>query len=252
MECVDKDIVDAIFNKYSANLIRIETAEFKEAIKYDGLIYLSCHVKTYGNLDYMVIHDSYAGGYVTSKEDALKEEYWSDFNKGFTGRMSPDKQFYTHCESKQADINHEGIGACLVCLNEIDLSIKKLYYFKDSYNMPSNVEFVEIVNGNIIVSPDEYCYVFRNGEYQNLHFVNSWKHKTLGNYLILYPHYGYDAVCGWTLVDFINKKVFSIPFYYSPDEDESLDIYINSQKKCLCFDFGDRVEFDLTEIFDYK
>lgn len=223
---IEKNKLDAFF-KTNSDLIRIEEDGFIEAVALGNFIYLSCHIKTFGKLDYTVIYDSYEGGHIKEKSEALKDEYLSDFNKS--------------------------IGAGLVIIRKVDMSIHKLYYFKDNYNLYSKATFVGCTDNNqVVISPDEYCYVFKNGVYEHLHFVNSYKYKRLGDYWILYPTIGYDAICSWELIDFREKRVFSIPFFYYPKEEETVDIYFNLRKGCICFDYGDCVEIPFKEVYRVK
>lgn len=250
MNYIEKEMLNCVFDKYAQDIVRIEIDGFHEAIKYGGYIYLSCYVKTHGRLDYTVIYDSYDGGYTKTKEEAMKDSYWSDFNKGYAGKLSQDGIWYTKCPDYDADIIHEGIGASLLVLHENDLSVHKIFYFKDAYNINSVVEFIDIVDQKVIVNPDEYCYVFSQGEYINLHFVNSWKHLEFGDKWILYPHYGYDAVCMWQIIDFREKEIFNIPFDYIPDENENLEIFFNFRNCSICFDFSSKiVEIPFSNIF---
>lgn len=176
------------------------------------VVYVSCYLKTQTSIDYTVVYDpgleSSPDSLLKTKDLALSEDdYWSDFNKGFYGKRHKENEgggfmCYSHCEEKEADFIHEGLGGVLVVLNKTNRSILKVYYFKDTYNMDARPEFVDIVENQIIVRYFEYNYVFQNGKFTGLTFVDSYKYLKLNYLWIAYPSYEYDASCNWHLINF--------------------------------------------------
>lgn len=179
-----------------------ENKNFIEAVEVDGRIYLSCYIHSKCDFDYIVLYEP--GLYDTlckTKHKAFAEDdYWSDFNRGFQ-QLSISKPAYE---------DFTGFGNGLVVLDSENLDIIKIYYFKDSYNMCDPVEILDVVDGNVVVRFSEFDYVFKNGEYTYLNFVNSHKHRCFGKYWINFPDMGYDQSCGWDLIDLSSHSIIPL------------------------------------------
>jgi predicted amidophosphoribosyltransferase len=213
------DIANDFF-KLNPDFSKPESVRDCHLVKEIGdLLYISCYIKTNTSLYYNVIYDPQLwGNLVKTKEKAFAEDdYWSGFNKG--------NQF-------DKNISDEGLGAALVVLDKKAQSIYNIYYFKDTYCAEFPVEVQDVVEGKVVVRYFEYDYVFENGLFIYLTFVDSHKFLKLDYLWIAYPYWGYDASCSWHFINFKDNIESPIHLFEEGNRPEYTDCYYDFEK-CL-------------------
>lgn len=240
MEYADSKIVNDFFIKNPDFTKPDDLGKYSVAVVVGDYIYISCLIKTQTTIDYDVIYDpGLEDNLLKSKSQAFEEDdYWSPHNKGFFAHNTDEPHFITYCEENEnPDIIHIGTGTVLVILNKNTSSICKVYYFKDTYNLPANLDILEVVEGKVIVRYVEYNYVFEKEKFTFLTFVDSYKYLKLDYLWIAYPFYGYDAFCNWHLINF--RESIEQPIYALTEllkEHPSIQDYTNCWydfEKCL-------------------
>ena len=223
-----KDIANDFFESNS-DFLKRESEDDNALYKIVGnFVYISCYVKTNTSFNYNVI---YGPGLVKTKEAAFTEDnYWSDFNKG--------AQF-------SKSITDDGIGNALVIIGKCSLSIYNIYFFKDEYNFDFPVLLLDYVDNKLIVNYFEFDYVFEDGIYTFLSFVDSTFLK-LDYIWIAHPTDGYDASSNWHFINF--KEMVEYPIHIIEEEpsieykdchydfDNNLFVF-SSEFKCLKIDY---------------
>ena len=214
MEYEDSKIVNDFFIKNPDFTKPDDLGKYPVAVVVGDYIYISCLIKTQTTIDYDVIYDP--GLYdilLKSKSQAFEEDdYWSPHNKGFFAHKTDEPHFITYCEEyDNPDITHIGTGTVLVIINKKTSSVCKVFYFKDTYNLPANLDILEVVEGKVVVRYVEYDYVFEKDSFTFLTFVDSYKFLKLDYLWIAYPFYGYDACCNWHLINF--RESIEQPIY---------------------------------------
>lgn len=181
------------------------------SIEVGDYIYVTCNLLTFGSLDYTIIYEPqndnpqsnqlYRAA-IESKDEVFRygSDYWTPYNRGYFAKRTDEKCFIIYCEEHEADIKHVGKGAGLIILDKRNLTLKNVYYFRDTYNMDFSSEIIAQVGRKLLVRYAEYNYVFFEGAFTGLGFVAS-EHKIFGNLLINFWYYGYDAFCPWQLID---------------------------------------------------
>ena len=204
MGWVDYKLIKDFFVS-NPDFIEISDTEIRtNTMSIGDYIYISCYVKTQSSTSFDVIYES---GRISSDEQALIDDsYWSPFNKGYFAKQT-EPFWVQYCkEDENPNIVHEGIGAALVILDRPSMSIQKVYYFKDTYNMPGGVSLIDVVSGKLVVQYFEHHYVFDKENFTGLVFINSYKYLKLDYLWIAYPHEGYDEFCNWHLINFRENK----------------------------------------------
>lgn len=195
------------FFKSNPDFLKPESVdECKLAKSVGDFLYISCYIKTKTLHNFHVIYDAgLCGNLVKTKEKAFAEDdYWSAFNKG--------GQF-------EKNITDEGLGNALVVLNKKNLSIFNIYFFKDTYNADFPVSINDVVDNKVIVNFVEYDYVFEDGVFKFLSFVDT-RFLKLGDLWIGYPGYFYDAKCNWNFINFRNNSAAEIHALELEDDKE--------------------------------
>ena len=214
MEYADSKIVNDFFIKNQDFTKPDDLGRYPVAVVVGDYIYMSCLIKTQTTIDYDVIYEpDLEDNLLKSKSQAFEEDdYWSAYNKGFFAHKTDKPYFVTYCEENEnPDITHIGTGTVLVILNKDTSSVCKVFYFKDTYNLPANLHILDVVEGKVIVRYVEYNYVFEKEEFTFLTFVDSYKYLKLDYLWIAYPFYGYDASCNWHLINF--RESIEQPIY---------------------------------------
>ena len=208
------------FIKLNPDFSKPESVSDCHLVKEVGnFLYISCYIKTSTSHYYNVLYDSpFWGNLVKTKEKAFAEDdYWSGFNRG--NRL--DDSF-----------TENGLGAALVVLDKKALTIFNIYYFKDNYCADTPVEVRDVVGGKVVVNYFEYDYVFEDGIFTYLIFVDSYKFLKLDYLWIAYPYWGYDASCSWHFINFKDNIESPIHFFEEDNRPEYTDCYYNFEK-CL-------------------
>lgn len=213
MEYADLKIINDFFIKNPDFTKPEDWGRYPIAIVVGEFIYISCLIKTQTAVNYDVIYEpGLERILLKSKSQAFEEDdYWSAYNKGFFAHKTDEPHFVTYCEEDEnPDITHIGTGTVLVIINKNSLSICKVYYFKDTYNLPANLDILDVVEGKVVVRYVEYNYVFEKDQFTFLTFVDSYKYLKLDYLWIAYPFYGYDSSCNWHLINFRENIEHSI------------------------------------------
>lgn len=216
MEYADSKIVNDFFIKNQDFTKPDDLGRYPVAVVVGDYIYMSCLIKTQTTIDYDVIYEpDLEDNLLKSKSQAFEEDdYWSAYNKGFFAHKTDKPYFVTYCEENEnPDITHIGTGTVLVILNKDTSSVCKVFYFKDTYNLPANLHILDVVEDKVIVRYVEYNYVFEKEEFTFLTFVDSYKYLKLDYLWIAYPFYGYDASCNWHLINFrdsIEQPIYAL------------------------------------------
>jgi len=209
-EITDIDTLNVFFSR-NEDFIRDERNPSMSFILGD-YIYICCYIKTKSLRDYDVIYEPNAQGVaeVKDKSVAQNDEYWSMFNQGFYAKSCENPSFITYCDASESSLFREGKGATLVVLNKSDLKILKIFYFKDTYNMPQCTRIEGVAHNKVIVNYSEYNYVFEDDSFTGVTFERSDSYLKLDYVWIVYPYDGYEATCWWMAIDFKTNKISNI------------------------------------------
>lgn len=179
-----------------------------------GLCCLSCEILTHLTPDYIVISD-FGEDVQLTKEDFLEGDYISDTNRGFTGKIqsvSGPIVGYSICDPSEADLVHEGIGSGIVFFGKDNLEIKKVFYFKDSYNSLDSIDIILANEDFVLTTMFETSFLIFLKDYSTWRLYGPLI-KGTNNYLLVLPAYEYDVKSRWSLVDIWNKKIFNLESY---------------------------------------
>lgn len=233
-------------------------------IEVGNYLYVTTNILTYGRLNYTVILEP--EGYddsneislrpstaeIESKEDFLKRSYVSAYNKGYYGKRKDGEIGIVYCNEHEANVQHVGVGAGLIIIDKVNISLKNVYYFRDTYNSNCPSEIIAQVGEKLLIGYSEYNYVFFEGTFTGFGFVAA-EHRIFGNLLINFWHYGYDASCPWQLIDLGKMtcdKIYALDMNEHQEFGEINDCYYDYETSEFVFTFpdGNKVAMGIREL----
>lgn len=230
-------------------------------IEVGNYLYITCNLLTFGDLNYTVIYEpsnslqsnQLYSAVTESKDEVLSyvSDCWTPYNKGYYAKQSGDYG-RIYCEEHEANIKHVGVGAGLIIVDKLNLKLKNVYYFRDTYNCADQSEIINQVGEKLIIRYAEYNYVFFNGTFTGFGFVAS-NHKIFGNLLINFWYYGYDAFCPWQLIDLEKMNcndIYALDINEHPEFEEITDCIYDYETSEFVFTFedGNKIALGIQEL----
>lgn len=204
----NREIVNRLLAKHNY-LIKHKGTEQSSRV-LNGKLYLSCFVKTYSEADYILISPDY--NYYRSKDAFLKGDYISACNQGIIGKKD-DKQVegstfisYTNTSLEEADFITEGRGAALVVCEIDSLSIEKIFYFYDTYNLEDTASIELIHDNSIVIGFEEHTVVISLLDYSFISFSGVGNYKRVKDLLFTSYYAGYDEYGELSVIDLKSLK----------------------------------------------
>ena len=233
-------------------------------IEVGNYLYVCTNILTYGKLDYTVIFEieGYDGinnisdrpntAKVVSKEDCLKMGRGTPYNEGYYGKRKDGEIGIVYCNEHEANVHHVGVGAGLIIIDKVNISLKNVYYFPDTYNSDCPSEIIAQVGEKLLIGYSEYNYVFFEGTFTGFGFVAA-EHRIFGNLLINFWHYGYDARCPWQLIDLGKMtcdEIYALDMNEHQEFGEINDCYYDYETSEFVFTFpdGNKVAMGIREL----
>ena len=212
--------------------------EFKD-IRY---AVVSCSIKT-SCVELYEVRDE-DGSIYPAKRFFETTDYISDHNKGFYGKIDWEKSTadfysYTKCPEKDADYISLGTGDGIAVINLNEYCIEKLFYFRDYYNMPCQIN---VIAGNthqngtfVLLKYTEYSYVLHLPSYQ-IDVLEGTDSDVVGRFILNKPYYGYDIYTDhFYLFDVLTKQEVDIKKVFETNHPDSCHLKITEceGKDCI-------------------
>lgn len=161
-----------------------------EVVTINGIAYIPCEVKTTSS--YYVVQED---GSITYKlyDKLAADKYISPYNRGIIGKLDAEGSSYSDCEIENADYLEIGYGNAAVIVDTETATIIRVYYFKDTYNLPSSIRFYHHNDEFLLFDFAEHSYILYTATHEVLVF-DTGTVQAFDHYVLLLPYDGYDLI----------------------------------------------------------